>query len=117
MIRVTSVATALKKALEQPISSKERKDNMVGIIDTALTQFQQNLEAGTVMLESSRDLERLVKCYVLLKSESDSPTGNSTQTPIENSKIAEILDENDPMVQTLFEKLYKGYNQINDIDK
>ena len=121
---ISSVSTILKKAISPtqvvtPEESKQRKRKMLGIVDTALEQFQKNLENGGVVLDSSLDLERLVKCSLLLSGEPDSitgkPDGQSTeQHIIEASKIKDILDENDPMVKSLFDKLYKGYNTIND---
>ena len=32
------------------------------------------------------------------------------------SKIEEILDLNDPEVKSMYEKISKGYNELNDID-
>ena len=73
-------------------------------------------------MDSSLDLERLVKCSLVLSGEADhitgTPAGQTEQIQINDaSKIAEILDENDPMVQTLFKKLYVGYNKLNDKDE
>ena len=117
MITVTNVGAALRKGKIAPIDPKNRKNSMLGIIDTAISQFQQNLESGLVILDDSRDLERLVKCYVLLNSESNPSNLDSTQNNVESSKISEILNENDPMVKTLFDKLYNGYNQMNDTEE
>lgn len=126
MTGVTNVASMLKKSMNSttPINSaevKQRKKSMLGIVDTALDQFRRNLESGKVELDSSIDLERLIKCALILSGEADSitgkPNGQTEQHKVEISKIAEVLDENDPMVQTLFNKLYEGYNKLNDADE
>lgn len=119
--KITNVASMLKHTMNgtQPVPHEEvkkRKQNMLGIVDTALAQFKKNLENGKVQLDSSIDLERLIKCSLILTGEADSitgkPVGQSEQIDI--SKVASILDDNDPMVQTLFKKLYNGYNKMND---
>ena len=121
MNTITSVASMLKRTTNgtQPIPHeevKQRKKKMLGIVDTALDQFKKDLESGKVELDSSLDLERLIKCSLILTGEADSITGkpNGQSEKVEISKIANILDENDPMVQTLFKKLYNGYNKMND---
>ena len=127
MAMISSVSSILKKTLNptqvsSPEETKKRKRKMLGIVDSALNNFQKNLEEGRVVLDSSLDLERLVKCALVLSGEPDSITGKSANQTEEHqfvdaSKINEILDENDPMVQSLFDKLYKGYNNINDSDE
>ena len=127
MTMVTNVASSLKKALNStavstPEETRDRKKKALSIVDTALEQFQQNLQAGVVQLDSSLDLERLVRCFMVLSGESDAH-GNTVEDPeqptqsVDTSKIAEILNEDDPMVQALFEKLYNGYNELNDVEE
>ena len=117
MITVTSVGASLKNLKkDNKVTPQNRKKNMLAIIDTAIDQFQQNLESGLVVLDDSRDLERLVKCYVLLNNEADPSTNEDIQN-MDSSKISEILDENDLMVKTIFDKLYKGINQMNDVEE
>lgn len=124
MAMISSVSSILKKTLNPtqvstPEETKERKKRMLGIVDSALDNFKNNLDAGRVVLDSSLDLERLVKCALVLSGEPDTITGKSSNQSEEHqivdaSKINEILDENDPMVKSLFDKLYKGYNKLND---
>ena len=123
MAMISSVSSILKKTLNPtqvstPEETKERKKRMLGIVDSALDNFKNNLDAGRVVLDSSLDLERLVKCALVLSGEPDTITGKSSNQSEEHqivdaSKINEILDENDPMVKSLFDKLYKGYNKLN----
>ena len=77
-------------------------------------------------MSTSLDLERLVKLTLLLSGEADSVTGKPygetdqetsiTAQSISMSKIEEILDLNDPEVKSMYEKISKGYNELNDID-
>ena len=94
---------------------------MLNIVNTALDKFTENLSEGKVRLDSSLDLERLVKLALILSGEADSITGKpahqSEQVEITDlSKVGQILDDNDPAVKAMFEKLYKGYNNLNDVD-
>ena len=125
MPMITSVASSLKKTINStqvssPEETKIRKKKMLDIVDVAVDQFQQNLQAGTVQLKSSLDLERLVRCFLILSGETIDgapPTSSSGQQEVvETSKISEILNEDDPMVKTLFDKLYNGFNTMNDVD-
>ena len=93
------------------------------MLDKATEQFTKALEKGKVELNSTLDLERIVKLTLLVSGEADSIQGNSrtveTETSVEGAKIAmskveEILDSDDPIVTEIFNKLYEGYNEMND---
>lgn len=103
-----------------------RKTKFLSILDKATDQFVSNLENNKVELNNSLDLERIVKLVLLLSGEADSITGAtskgeiqadvSTDAKLSMSKINEILDMNDPAVLGIFNRLYEGYNQINDAE-
>ena len=123
---VSSVSSTLKRnrsatQVVTPEEAKQRKFNMLGIVDVALNKFSQNLDEGKVKLDSSLDLERLVKLTLILSGEADSITGKpanqSEQVEFNDvSKVGAILNNDDPEVRALFEKLYQGYNRLNDTD-
>lgn len=130
---VTSVSSSLKKTIQSdtqvitPEEIKTKKRDLLGVIDQSLEIFKRNLAEGKVMMNNSLDLERLVKLLLLLSGEADSITGKpygeqeqettvSQALDISMSKVEEILDTNDPDVKAIFEKLYKGYNALNDAE-
>lgn len=130
---VTSFSTTLKKTIQTtqvvtPEEVKEKKKDMLGVVEKSLNVFKKNLEEGKVDMSSSLDLERLVKLTLLLSGEPDSVTGkphgeqeqntvfNANSVELSSSKIEEILNLDDPDVKNMFEKLYQGYNKANDID-
>lgn len=130
---VTSVSSKLKKTVRQndtqvvsPEEVKEKKRNLLGIIDDSIEVFCKNLKKGKVSLNSSADLERLVKLTLLLSGEADSVTGKPygeqeqetsiTAQSISMSKIEEILNLDDPEVKSMYEKISQGYNKLNDVD-
>lgn len=131
---VTSVSSTLKKTIHsdtQVCSTeeiKQKKQSMMEVIDKSLELFKDNLLAGKVAMNTSADLERLVKLQLLLSGEADSRVGKpyedteqeatvTTQTAsISMSKIEEILSLEDEDVKNMFNKLYEGYNSANDID-
>lgn len=121
---VSSVSSTLKRQnsntqIVTPEEAKQRKSTMLNIVDVALGQFVQNLKAGKVKLNSSLDLDRLIKLALILSGEADSIAGkpdNQSEDIVDMSKIEEILNGDDPDVQAMFKKLYQGYNRINDID-
>ena len=134
---VTSVMTTLRKTVQSgestqvvsPDEIKTKKRDVMNVIDNSLELFKSNLMAGKVNMTTSADLERLVKLMLLVSGEADSragrPYGESEQetttssqisASISMSKIEEILDINDKDVKSMFDKLYKGYNEANDID-
>lgn len=129
---VSSVSTQLKKTISvsdtqvvTPEQVKEKKQKLLEVIETATEQFIDNLKNKKVDLSSSLDLERLVKLTLLLSGEADTITGTSVnQKEIEStigvpsaeismSKVEEILSLDDPEVKAMFDKLYNGYNEIN----
>ena len=124
---VTSVSTTLKKTYQSPTqvvsveNVKQRKRDMLDIVDRSLEIFKNNLANGKVSLNSSIDLERITKLMLILSGEPDSVVGQpngeqitTTESNIEMSRADQILDRNDPEVQAMFKKLYAGYNKIND---
>lgn len=129
---VSSMSTVLRKSIQSntqvvtPEEIKEKKLDWLGVVSDSLELFKKNLANGKVDMSSSLDLERLVKLGLLLSGEAETITGkpnseqevtavDSVQAAAANmSKIDEILDSDDPDVQSLFKKLYDGYNQKND---
>lgn len=128
---VTSVSTSLKKTIQstQVVTEdeiKEKKRDVLNVIDKTLDIFKKNLNDGKVEMSSSLDLERIVKLMLLLSGEPDSVTGKphgeqeqeviTQQTGVSDSKVEEVLNWDDPEVQSLYNKLFQGYNSANDID-
>ena len=129
---VTSVSTKLRKTIRPdtqvvtPDEIKAKKKDLMGVVDSGIELFKKNLAEGKVDMSTSLDLERLVKLTLLLSGEADSVTGKPygeadqetsiTSQSIYMSKIEEILDLNDPEVKSMYEKISKGYNELNDID-
>lgn len=128
---VTSVSTSLKKTIQstQVVTEdeiKEKKRDVLNVIDKTLDIFKKNLNDGKVEMSSSLDLERIVKLMLLLSGEPDSVTGKphgeqeqeviTQQTGVSDSKVEEVLNWDDPEVQSLYNKLFQGYNSATDID-
>lgn len=131
---VTSISTTLRKTIQSPTQVvspeevKEKKKDLLGVIDQSLNIFKKNLEDGKVDMSTSLDLERLAKLMLLLSGEADSvmgrPQGEQVQDTTTNlqsigvsmSKVDSILDLSDPTVKAIYDKLYSGYNTANDID-
>lgn len=130
---VTSVSASLKKTVTQNNTQvvseeeiKSRKRDILTVIDQSLELFKKSLAEGKVFMDTSLDLERIVKLMLLVSGEADHIAGKphgeqeqstvvTAQSPeIAMSKIEQILDENDPDVKAMFDKLYQGYNNIND---
>lgn len=131
---VTSVSTTLKKTIQStqvvtPDEVKEKKKDMLSVIDKSLNIFKKNLEDGKVEMNTSLDLERIVKLTLLLSGEPDSVTGrphgeqeqdttvSAQSIGVSMSKVEKILNLDDPDVKTMFDKLYQGYNTANDMDE
>lgn len=128
---VSSISTVLKKTIHSdtqvciPEEVIKKKRDMLDIVDNSLKVFSRNLSEGRVDMTTSSDLERLVKLSLLLSGEADSITGKPANQVEENkldsveismSKVEQILSPDDPEVKSLFDKLYNGYNEENDID-
>ena len=130
---VSSVSTTLRKTINStqvvtPDEVREKKKDMLSVIDKSLNIFKKNLEEGKVEMNTSLDLERIVKLMLVLSGEADSVTGkphgeqeqNTTvatkAVEISMSKVEEILNLDDPDVKSMFDKLYQGYNSANDIE-
>lgn len=128
---VGSVATQLKKTITSsstqaatPEETVQRKSKLLSILDKSADAFLSALVNGTAEIKTSADLERIVKLTLLLSGEADTIQGKassveeesttSVSAEISMSKVEEILDTNDPYVKAIFDKLYKGYNEIND---
>jgi len=124
---VSSVSSQMKKYTSStqvvtPEEIKKNKRGMLDVVNSALDQFKSNLESGKIDLDSSLDLDRLVKLNLLLSGEANSISGSPASQveqveTTELSNTSSILDENDPTVKELWKKLYDGYNQKNDIQE
>lgn len=124
---VSSVSSQMKKYISStqvvtPEEIKKNKRDMLDVVNSALEQFKSNLESGKIDLDSSLDLDRLVKLSLLLSGEANSISGSPASQveqvdTTELSHASSILDENDPTVKELWKKLYDGYNQKNDIQE
>ena len=124
---VSSVSSQMKKYTSStqvvtPEEIKKNKRGMLDVVNSALEQFKSNLESGEIDLDSSLDLDRLVKLNLLLSGEANSISGSPASQveqveTTELSNTSSILDENDPTVKELWKKLYDGYNQKNDIQE
>ena len=124
---VSSVSSQMKKYTSStqvvtPEEIKKNKRGMLDVVNSALEQFKSNLESGKIDLDSSLDLDRLVKLNLLLSGEANSISGSPASQveqveTTELSRTSSILDENDPTVKELWKKLYDGYNQKNDIQE
>lgn len=132
---VTSVSTTLRKTIQpnstqvcSPEEIKEKKQNMMKVVDKSLQLFEEKLMAGKIPMNSSADLERLIKLQLLLSGEADSrvgkPYGEVEQesvvteqaASISMSKIEEILQLDDPEVKSMYDRLFDGYNSANDTE-
>lgn len=124
---VSSVSSQMKKYISStqvvtPEEVKKSKRSMLDIVNSALGQFKAKLESGKIDLDSSTDLDRLVKLNLLLSGEANNINGSPSNQveqvdTTEMSSSSSILDDNDPTVQELWKKLYDGYNQKNNIQE
>lgn len=130
---VTSVSTRLKKTIGHPDTQvvtpeevKEKKKKLLNAVEKSADNFIKNLEDGKIQMNSSADLERIVKLTMLLSGEADTVSGRpygeqeqetSVEMDMSMSKINEILNLDDPEVKSLYEKISKGYNEANDFEE
>lgn len=125
---MTAVSTTIRQTTHSstqvaaPEETAERKRRLLDIVDSSVERFAKALEDGQVPMSSTLDLERIAKLGLLLSGEADSissSTGEVTQesttsTDLDASRIDEILDEDDPDVRSVYERLYREYNRLND---
>lgn len=122
---VTAATTIIRHHNGVPAATedetKERKKKFLNILDMATDKFMKNLEDGKVPIDSTLDLERIVKMVLVISGEADSIQGSTGTTQTETarismSKIDEILNPEDPAVQAMFKQIYDGYNSLNDAE-
>jgi hypothetical protein len=127
---VSSVSSMLKRVynyngeqVTTPEETKQRKQGFLQLLDMASEKLTENIKAGKIDLSSTMDMERVIKLTLLVSGEADSIKGKvnseESETSMEGarlsmSQIDKILDVNDPDVQEMYQKLYEGYNRIND---
>ena len=107
-----------------PEETAGRKKLFLEVLDKAMEQIADNIESGKMALDTSLDLDRVIKLSLLVSGEADSITGKSGKETTQEieleskklsmSKIEQILDLDDPEVKAMYDKLYDSYNQIND---
>lgn len=125
---MTAVSTIIRQTtpsstqVTTPEETADRKRRLLDIVDSSVERFAKALEDGQVPMSSTLDLERIAKLGLLLSGEADSissSTGEVTQesttsADLDASRIDEILDEDDPDVRSVYERLYGEYNRLND---
>lgn len=132
---VNSVASQLKRTVKPisdtnpatPEQTKKRKQKLLDILDKSADEFLNALSKGEAELRTSADLERIVKLTLLLSGEADTIQGNSAMEETVNdtklmaelsmSKVEDILNPDDPAVKEIYNKLFEGYNSINDTEE
>ena len=132
MPMISSVTARIKNTTYESSSTQvatkeetvERKKKYLSILDKAIDKIADNLESGKMSLDSSLDLDRIIKLSLLVSGEADSITGKSGKETTQEmdveakklsmSKIESILDLEDPEVKAMYDKLYESYNKLND---
>lgn len=130
--QVHSVTAELKRTFEGATGVKaaetdetvQRKKKALQITDAAMEKILAGIQNGSIQLTTSSDIERVLKMMMLLSGEPDSITGSTggTETVTDTrlvaessmSRIREILSGDDPNVKALYQKLFDGYNALND---
>lgn len=107
-----------------PEETLTRKRKFLSILDKATEKIIENIDSGKMALDTSLDLDRVIKLSLLVSGEADSITGKSgrettNELEIESkklsmAKIESILDLEDPEVKAMYDKLYDSYNKLND---
>ena len=125
---ITSVSSKLRKTIKpvgtKPATDEEtlvRKKGFLEILDIACDDFNKKLKKGEVKLNSTIDLERLVKLTLLVSGEAESIKGQSSteeQDSVSDSltvaNIERVLKPDDPLVKSIYDRLLEGYNTAND---
>lgn len=130
---ISSVATRIRKTnyessstdkVATPEETIERKRGFLSMLDAAAAKLAENIENGTMQLDSTLDLDRVIKLSLLVSGEADSITGKSGSESVSEvemqakklsiDKIEQILNLEDPEVKAMYDKLYDSYNELND---
>lgn len=128
---VTSVSSFIKKTTHfngESVTSKEdtcrRKRGFLEMLDEIGIQVAKQIKDGKIELTNTMDIERLIKLTLLVSGEADtikgkvgsseSEIGVDTSAKLSMSQVESILSLEDPEVVAMYEKLYKGYNELND---
>lgn len=104
----------------------EPVNKQIAELEDVLTRVQTRKQNALLLLHKfevdsskislSLDRLELYRLKTLLNSNSSEQLDedNKVKTEVEMSKIEQILDENDPVVQGIYNKIYIGYNKLND---
>lgn len=130
---ISSVATRIRKTnyessstdkVATPEETIERKRGFLSMLDAAAAKLAENIENGTMQLDNTLDLDRVIKLSLLVSGEADSITGKSGSESVSEvemqakklsiDKIEQILNLEDPEVKAMYDKLYDSYNELND---
>ena len=119
---LTSASLVARRSVEtetnplSPEQIRQRKIEMLGVVETGLEQFTTALVNNEIKMDSTLDLERLVKLAMLLSGEPDTVVGTPTnQVEVtEQNTLESMLDENDDITNALVRELYERYNEQND---
>lgn len=133
MAIVSSVGAKLRKTVSSTNPSvateeetSKRKKLFLSVLDKTIQNFLDNLEKGLIPINSTLDLERIVKLTLLISGEADSRTGqeptqeeieaevNATNTAIALEEIRTMIKNNDPVLDQLYSKLFTSLNDNND---
>lgn len=103
-----ALVTSISSMFTKPLSANERREKILVVLDKTLQQFSEKLDQGKIRINSTADLERIVRSVSAIVEE--------TSVPEETAKTAEVSIPDDPELTTLYQKLYQKYNQANDAD-
>ena len=122
-LKKTNTAGNINTKAASDDETRARKQKVLEITDIGLEKIKEGLITGVIPLTTVKDFETLVKTMLTASGEPEIIQGNSSTETIQDtrliaeqnmSKINEILDFNDEAVKDVYNRLFKGYNEIND---
>lgn len=114
---VASLSVTFKRATDvtEDIAEakQEHRKNLKSLVDTYMNDVQTGKAEG---IRNAKELVEVIKADLLLMGEATDITkdGNSPVDEMRIQRMAQELDENDPMVQAMVDGIFNALNGAND---
>jgi len=115
---ITSITALFQKNVQRDKVQEveETKNNHRRTLGILMEDYTLKVQTGEVDgIRHAKDLIEVMKLDLLLLGEATERTETNTLDSIKVEKIQEVIDENDPAIKQLVEKLTNNLNDINDI--
>lgn len=93
------------------IEEKDQAQELDSTLSILIGQFKRQALNGKIQFKTTNDFTKLVNSYLVLQQ---AIKANQTSEDAYDTHLNSLIDEDDPIVQEMYQMLFKEINDAND---